>query len=277
MTIACFTRFHFTKWVVSVSRFCLICTWIFCQTEQVEASPATFLYKNNGNGASVVNQTSATTTDGAYQMEIAAVPAGSVFFIGSNGMGVNPNGLNDPNGIGTVFDTEPDKISIPRGTAPSVAGLPEAITFSFNRNGVIRDLLFDGVKDENLEFARLILPDGNVMTFMDSEVPTKLADQGFSLADITEPNIHLLVDGNDDLNGVSIPFLAGEVFTLTYGEFPYPVRQDLDGPIPYVPVDPQAPNGYRLEGVRVVPEPACGFFFAAAVVGLQYCRFKLVD
>lgn len=217
-----------------------------------EASTTSFVFISFTNGSVLDNQPSGTVIDGAFQLDMAASPAGSLFYVGIPGMGINSAGL------ASVTDADTDKISIPGGSSPGISGISESVTFSFNRNGVLRDLHLDGLKDENLEYAILTLPDNSVISIFDIEVPNRLAEQGFDLSHLTAPNISLGSGGSDDDNlvGLNASFLAGQTFTLSFAVEPAPIRQDGNDTITYVPADSQAPNGYRLEAIFVVPEPS---------------------
>lgn len=123
----------------------------------------------------------------------------------------------------------------------------ESLTFSFDKAGVIDDIFFDGITDDALEFFRLQSTGGYLATFFDFEIPA-IVDVGL----ITEPNIeYIYTDAvlNDDRLGINIPFQAGEVFTLSYGQ--------VDS---LLPAGAQRGNGARFGGVNVhpVPEPAAG-------------------
>ena len=217
------------------------------------ASASTFNFRLFTNGAVLDNQPSDTVVDGDTELQIDAFPSGGIFNVTSAGMGV------DTSGISNVSDGDVDKISIPGGTNPGISGITESVQFSFDRDGILQHLFLDGIKDENLEYAILTLPDSSVMTFFDHEVPLRLAEQGFELSDLTAPNINLLQEFNgddDEAPFLNIPYLAGETFTLSFGVEPAPERTEGSETITYVPSNPQAPNGFRLQLIEVVPEPS---------------------
>jgi len=67
------------------------------------------------------------------------------------------------------------------------------------------------------------------------------------------------------LLSLALGFQAGDVFRLTYGEFPYPQG--------YSPRGGEIPNGGRWEGVVVTPEPAGAMLACFAVsVGWRHSR-----
>jgi hypothetical protein len=166
--------------------------------------------------------------------------------------------------VGDRFGT--DKINVLGGTG-AAAGTSETITFSFNRGGVLDALLFDGVKDETLEYFRLQSPGGGVLLLFDFEAEFRPVQQGFSLAAVVSEPVQLFDDAGDDAMGLGIPFAAGAQFVLSYGELPFPPR--------YVPKTPdQPPNGARWQGLIVVeaPEPSAVWLVWAALAGLAPLR-----
>ncbi len=177
-------------------------------------------------------------------MQVAAAPTGARLDVRSAGLGLNSRS------VAGATDTDIDKFNLLGGSA---AGQAEAITFSFDRPGVINALYFDGVKDESFEFFRLEGPGGLLMSIFDGQIVLRLSDIGT----ITEPNVVLLSEApgtavDDELFGLSIPFRAGDLFTLTYGEY-------QPDPSTFVPgFVPEAPNGARFQGLDItpVPEPA---------------------
>jgi len=204
---------------------------------------------------------SATLTQGGYELSLLPSPAGSLLNeTSSGGLGI------DSSPIVRTENESPTRRSFFNllGGGPS-AGAGESATFSFNRPGILQSLHFDGVKDETFEHFRLNLPSGGVLTLMDYEVETRLQEQGFTLAAITLPGLTFLSDGNDDRLGLNIPFNAGDQFTLTYGEFPYPPG--------YAPRGGESPNGARWEGVVVSPEPASSVLALVASL-LVACRHR---
>ena len=182
-------------------------------------------------------------------MSLAAGPAGARLNDTANaGLGIDSSAI-----AGVVGDPAITMNRLSNGQF-------ESVTFSFNRAGRIRDLLFDGVKDETLEYFRLDLPGGGVKTLFDFETQLRLVEQGFSLASLAVPNITLMNNADDDVHNLGVTFQAGDVFTLTYGEHAFP-----EG---YVPSANGTGNGARWEGVVVVPEPAsfCLTIFAAVAL-----------
>jgi hypothetical protein len=222
-----------------------------------------FQFQSNLHGTTVTGQSSAFVTEGAYGMSLTAGPVGAVLNeTHPQGMGIDSRGV--AGALDATSTTGIDKINVLEGPA---SGASETITFSFNRSGVIRDLLFDGIKDETLEYFQLTLPNGKLLTFIDAEAEFRLTQQGFSLADLNVPNVTPLVDGNDDRLGINLPFAAGDAFVLSYGNHPFPTG--------YVPLQNELGNGARFEGLVIVPEPS-GLALALCGVGaLGRVRRKL--
>ena len=140
----------------------------------------------------------------------------------------------------------------------------ESLTFSFDKAGVIDDLLFDGITDDALEYFRLESSGGYLATFFDFEIPA-IVDVGL----ITEPNIEYMYTGvgfNDDRFGINIPFQAGEMFTLSYGQ--------VDA---LVPTGGSLGNGGRFGGVNVhaVPEPGGAMLLVAVAIAALRMRRKI--
>ena len=113
-----------------------------------------------------------------------------------------------------------------------------------------------------------------MFSLFDFEVELRLNPQGFQLSDLAVPNPTLADDSSDNVSGLAIPFAAGQIFTLTYGEI------DYDGAVlpGYFPADDHGqptgdlPNGARFQGpvVNAIPEPASILFacWAFSVVSL---------
>jgi hypothetical protein len=218
-----------------------------------------FALRSNLHGSTITGHASAAIAHGAYTMSLAAQPGGALLNeIHGQGLGVNSAGI--PGAVDSGDAASIDKFNVLTG--PLVPpGTTESVSFSFNRAGVIRDLLFDGLKDETLEYMKLRLPSGDELTFFDLEAGGRLAAQGFSLAGLPVPNPTLLNGLEDDYLGINLPFQAGDTFVLSYGEAPFPVG--------YAPLTgDQPPNGARWHGIVVVPEPA-----AASLGGLAVLAF----
>lgn len=193
-------------------------------------------------------------------------------------MGIDTSQLAGVTDGGSAGDTT--KFNSIDGTNP-VSGSGEALTFSFDHAGVLKTLLFDGVKDETLEYVSLTLPNGTQLTIFDSQTEYRLNLQGFHLTDLQVPNPVQAQTEDDDLTGINFSFLAGEVFTLTYGEGDY---DDVPGysTFPNIPEAPNIPgNGALLQGVVVaVPEPCSallGSLLMANVLLWQRPRLALLD
>lgn len=175
----------------------------------------------------------------------------------------------DSRAIPGVVDPFPNRFNLMQG---ALAGQGESIRFSFDRTGFLNVLYFDGMKDETLEYFRLELPNGSVRTIFDFEAEMRLNFQEFEVADLNVLGFTLADDATDDVSGLHIPFSAGGVFTLTYGQIDYATL--LPGYVPKnsagVPTG-DLPNGARFEGlsVTIVPEP--GTLILAALPLAMLC------
>lgn len=223
-----------------------------------------FLLKSGNNG--LTGTGSGRVLSGGFALSLTAGPAGALFDeMDSRGLGV------DSSGIANAFDFASDRFHILQSADPGnpspLAGLSEWVDFSFDRDGVIRDLLFDGVKDETLEYMILTTSGGKQYSFFDAEVVLRLENAGWTAAWLTAPNVTLLTSGNDDVLNVDIPFAAGETFRMSYGEFPFPPG--------YIPASNpnDLPNGARWEGIVVLPEPPAGLLASIAAGGAA-CRWR---
>ena len=229
-------------------RFALLAAiWLNASTG---AQAESFLFGENANG--VTGQTAASLDSGPFRLELAADPPGAVLDEQDDeGLGIDTSSLMDVSDGGGTGD--PRKFNLIDGNSP-VSGQGESVEFSFQRRGILKDLLFDGMKDETLEYFSIAFPDASIITFFDFEAEFRLNQQSFQLAELGVANPTLAADASDDLIGVNYHFEAGEEFQITYGEIDY--RNVLPG---YEPLGSQKfGNGARLEGiVVVVPEPAC--------------------
>lgn len=227
---------------------------------------ANYDFGNNANGLSGL--ASSTLAQEGTNLNLAVVTAGATLNEdNSDGLGIDSNNIP-----GTV-DSSGSKLNVLGGT---LAGIRESLTFSFDKPGILDLLRFDGLKDEPLEYFSLETPSGTVLSLFDFEVELRLNDQGFQLSDLGVAN-PVQADGpSDDFSGLAIPFAAGEIFTLSYGEI------DYDGSVlpGYYPADNalnptnDLPNGARFEGLgySVVPEPNS---LALLVLGaLAACKRK---
>jgi hypothetical protein len=256
--------FHFPERLMTLRRFCQwTAFWgaMACLAACDSARAAhSFRFQSNLHGTTLTGQSSAFVTAGAYGMSLRAGPVGAT--LNENhpqGMGIDSRGV--AGALDATSTTGVDKINVLEGPA---GGASETITFSFNRSGVIRDLLFDGVKDETLEYIQLTLPNGELLTFIDAEAEFRLTQQGFGLADLNVPNITPLVDGNDDRLGINLPFSAGDAFVLSYGNHPFPTG--------YVPRQNELGNGARWEGLVIVPEPSSATLTLAAIGAIRIAK-----
>lgn len=219
--------------------------------QPIAAQAASFRFETSAdptNGLAL-----ATKTVEGRTMSIAASPVGAVLDVRFGGLAVNSRG------IAGATDGGIDRFNVLGG---GLAGVSEAIRFSFDAPGVITMLDFDGVKDESFEFFQLHTPRSGVWSIFDSQIGLRLVD----LSLINEPNLTLLTEAgsaDDDLFGIAIPFAAGEVFTLAYREY-------TPDPSNYQPgFVPERPNGARFQGLEVtfVPEPAAGAALASLLGG----------
>jgi hypothetical protein len=206
------------------------------------------VFADNTHG--LTGQASAIIAAGPFVGSLTAGPAGALLNENDDqGLGVD----NRP-AAGSLADSGATrgvtKLNIIGGSGP-LAGSGEYVTFTFDRAGVLKHLFFDGLKDETLEYFKLTLPGGDVMTVFDSQTQAKLNDQGFDLLDLQVTNPVLCQDEEDDLYDLNFRFQAGEVFTITYGEVAYASVLPT-----YVPVVLELPNGSRFQGFDVVPEPS---------------------
>ena len=221
-----------------------------------------FIFGNNANGLTGAANTS--LAKGVFQMSLTAGPTGAVLDESDDdGLGIDTSAIANVTDGGSVGDTS--KFNIIDGTAP-VSGQGEFISFSFDQPGILKELLFDGLKDETLEFYSIEFPDSSVISFFDFETEFRLQQDvqavNYLLSDLGVPNPTEGLDSSDDLTGLNYVFDAGEVFTLTYGEIDY--VSVLPG---YDPVgSAKSGNGARFEGVTVIaiPEPSALLLFLAA-------------
>lgn len=222
-------------------------------------SAASFQFGRNANG--LTGLANATLSDGGFDLQLEVGPDGALFNENeSAGLGVDTSGIEGVTDGGSVGDR--GKINIIDGTAP-VSGTGEFVTFSFDKAGILETLLFDGVKDETLEYFTVEFPDAAVVTFFDSQTVLRLTNQGFTLADLGVPNPTIAPTEDDDFEAVDYAFSAGEQFTVTYGEI------DFNAVLPgYVPRTGGAGNGARFEGivVRAIPEPSAATLACFAAV-----------
>lgn len=203
----------------------------------------------------LAGQTSGVLTDGGVTISLAALPDGATFNLQREGLGLNSLS------VAGATDPEPDRFNLLGG---ALAGSSEAIAFSFDQQGLLTSLDFDGVKDESFEFFRLETPGGQVLSIFDSQIGLRLVDIGL----INEPNVTLLTEigsPDDDLFGLAIPFGPGDVFRLIY-------REHSPDPSNYQPgFVPETPNGARFQGltVELVPEPTSGGVTLAIAAALS--------
>lgn len=225
-----------------------------------------FVFANSTSG--LTGLVSSTLIESDIQLSIAVGATGAVFDeSNSDGLGI------DSSGISGALDANSSKFNVLGGT-----GQGESLTFSFSENGILDKLGFDGLKDEPLEYFSLELPNGSVLSLFDFEVEMRLNDQGFQLSDLGVPNPTMSDGHSDDFSGLAIPFAAGEIFKLTYGEI------DYDGSVlpGYYPADDNLiptgdiANGSRFEGISatVVPEP--GSLTLALLAGCSVLRRRRV-
>ena len=207
------------------------------------ACAAEFAFGNDLNG--VTGQASAALVSDGVTLVIAAGPTGALFDErGDQGLGVNSLGVPG------VVGGDRDKLELLSGDK-SVAGTPEFLTLSFNKPGFITAIDFDGVKDEALEYFLLAIGASEPIAFFDSAANTSApgaVDRAIDAGVLTGPVEFLREDGplDDELDGLAIPFAAGQTLTITYAELGSAFN----------PLEPG--NGARFEGITVstIPEPS---------------------
>ncbi|MGD9721253.1 MAG: hypothetical protein AB7O59_08595 [Pirellulales bacterium] len=211
-----------------------------------EAETFTFGFDaNNLNGTP-----STTLTAGAFSMDLAAGPAGSGLWETNSifGMGVDSEAVLGPGGLPARFDR--------------INGTSEYIEFSFGQSGILTGLNFDGVKDESLEYF-LLESTGVHVNFFDSFANTTIpgaVDNALLQGAITGGVVYLLENGtyDDETIDLAIPFVAGQIFRLSYQEVGGGLGAQYEPTI--------APNGARLQGISVVPEPGAWKLFAVGAL-----------
>lgn len=230
---------------------------------------SSFLFGSGGVQNTIFGLPHAEIENEDVRLSLQAGPSGSRFDDSdSQGLGINSldasAGINDPDSAKINFITG----------HPSGVKVAETFSFSFNRPGVLEDLLFDGVKDETLEYFSLTFPNGNVITIFDSQTRFRLGIQGYLLSDLNVANPIECQTENDDLTDINYSFQAGDVFTLTYGEGDYSLVPNYHTN----PRFPQFPNavgdGSRFQGVviTVIPEPAAAIMGLFALACYLPCR-----
>ncbi|MEN1681457.1 MAG: hypothetical protein AAGJ46_17895 [Planctomycetota bacterium] len=222
-----------------------------------DAPAAQFMFGQNAND--LTGESAGDVTRSGVTMSLTTTVAGAVFNEnGSRGLGSNSRAT-----LGAA-DAEIDRFNVLGGT---LAGEREGVEFSFDVDGFVTELFFDGLSDEAFEFFRLETPTGEVLSLFDSEVGLRLT----SVDTVDEPNVTLLVEAgapDDDLFDLRIPFRAGQIFRLIYGEY-QPEPADLAPGF-----TTRLGNGGRFEGVtvRVAPEPASLAVFAVCLGALPRRR-----
>ncbi|MEQ8209631.1 MAG: hypothetical protein RH917_07345 [Lacipirellulaceae bacterium] len=228
-----------------------------------EAAAEDLLFGFNSNGLTGLSTAEIPLQES--QLSVSALPLGTVFNeVDNSGLGIDSRSLSSDGDI-----TKLNRIG--GVNSPDF----EAMTFSFSRSGVLESINLDGLKDETLEYFSLELPNGVALSLFDFEVELRLNQQGFQLSDLGVPNPTLADGSRDDFVGLDIPFLAGEIFTLTYREIDYD-NAVLPG---YRPEDDfgrptgDLPNGARLQGLgfTTVPEPhACWLILGLALSSIVF-------
>lgn len=227
--------------------------WLACAIQTVPLRGAEFYFGSEAGGGDGVfpSQSSIAYMSEGVTATFLAGPSGALLNDSDpQGLGVNSLNLVGVNEVGNLQS----KVNILGGTSP-LSGSGESISFSFNRGGVLKDLLFDGLKDETLEYFKLTFPNGTMITIFDSQTETRLSNQGYHLTDLLVPTPVQAPTENDDLTNINYPFLAGQVFTLLYGEGDYSLVPNYRTN----PSFPQFPNtkgdGSRFQGVAIIPVP----------------------
>jgi hypothetical protein len=216
--------------------------------------------QNNFNGLDA-----ATLSSGTFEMQLAAgIPGSKLNETSSSGMGIDGRPLS---GTGAI-DTEPALFNTLSGTGP-FSGAAESIRFSFDRQGMITGMNFDGVKDESLEYFILERSDGARWNFFDSAAnnfvhPVTMmpvigsVDDAAMAGAVSGIVIYLAENAmiDDEAQGLAIPFAAGQEFTLAFHFLGPEFGSALDS------------NGARFQGITVVavPEPASPFLAATGML-----------
>lgn len=216
------------------------------------ASGATFQFGGDANG--LTDQSSATLTDEGVSLTLEATPTGAQFNERGSGMGINARSVPG------VVGGEIDKFDLISGSSP-FTGQGEGVRFSFDQPGILKELDFDGVKDEDFEYFLLQTSTSPDLYFFDS-FNGSTADP----STIDVPGVVMFLQeapgggGSGELDDRSeelfIRFAAGQEFLLVYGQL-------------------GAGNGAQLQEITVqtIPEPATllGAALAGGVLGLR-CR-----
>jgi len=218
---------------------------LFAAANLTPAQAAKFTFGSNQNA--LTGLPSKTLSDDGFNMLLSVgFPAGAVFCeTDSRGVSIRSQDLPD------VIDEEgADKINLLSGTGVP-PGSAESVEFSFDKPGVLTELDFDGVKDEAYEYFLFQTATSPDLYFFDSFIGTMGGDPG--LIDVPGQVVFLQEEvGNAAVDDKSfplhIPFAAGQLFTITYGQLNGIQDGQLTG------------NGARFQGLTVhgVPEPATG-------------------
>jgi hypothetical protein len=229
---------------------CCVVATALCVAEYAPGATAYFPF--GANQAGIDGLAAGSTTREGVTMAVSAAPTGAVFFErGSQGMGI------DSRGVSGATSDEIDKFSVVGGGS-TPGGSGESMTFAFDLPGVLTRLNFDGVKDESLEHFVLTNESGLRLTFFDSAANTTIpgaVDAAIAAGAVTGPVVYLLEVNaaiDDEANNLTIPFAAGERFTLTYRELAPNFGTT------------EAGNGARLQGIgaTIIPEPGAAMLVA---------------
>lgn len=200
----------------------------------------TFAFGSNAND--LVGAPTKTLSSGSFSMDLTAGPVGSgLWETGSDlGMGVDSTAVLGAGGQSARFDR--------------IGGVSEFIEFSFATPGILTGLNFDGVKDESFEYFILETSGGVRVNLFDSAANITIAgaiDNAVLLGAVTGQVVYMLEGGgfDDETNSLSIPFVAGQTFKLTYSELGGGLGAQFEPTL--------VPNGARLQSITVasVPEP----------------------
>lgn len=247
----------YTETPVPILRVAVFVVALILSSAWGAARGETFTFGSNAND--LVGAATKTLVSGDFTMELAAGPLGSgLWETGSElGMGVDSTAVLGPGGSSARFDR--------------IGGVSEYIEFSFGVPGILTGLNFDGVKDESFEYFLLESMGGVHVNLFDSAANITIAgaiDNAVLQGAVTGEVVYMLEGGgfDDETNSLSIAFLAGQVFRLTYLELGGGLGAQFEPTL--------APNGARLQSITVaaVPEPsalalmlsAVGALFAAA-------------
>lgn len=196
------------------------------------AEAAVFSFGAGRNG--LLDVASGVVTDDGLSLALVPTIAGSLLNErGRSGLGINSQSIAEVNDNRTTASRV--DMNVLGGTGP-LAGQAEGVTLSFDQDGLLTEIDFDGVKDETLKFFRLQSASFDFFFFDSAADPNRIAVPG-EVVFLQEPPFDRAFD--DRSRRLAIPFTAGEALTLTFGTL------GTSG----------AANGARLQGVMAIAVP----------------------